>query len=309
MRIDLHRTLRLLAAVVLMSGCDSLAPVEESRMVVEGYLNSGQPLPSIEVRRTLSPSEPYDAAKAAVSDAVVELELDGSSVRYESDSSRRGTYRPADPDSRPLSAGQPYAFRASWNGTVAEASGIIPPAIEITDVSVSVPDEPVSAVLLDSLALADSISTGLYTGYIYPIEVRIAWNDASAANWEPDESWVRAQLTPIAEFSSPVVDLFLRSDEIFRELEQDISSGGRTWTGVYAVGVAESDDVLPEHRLRVSVVRSGPEYARFAASKDTPERREPRSNLDGAVGVFAAIAVDSVHVDVEPNGSPESARP
>lgn len=309
MTFDLHRALRLLAAVFLVSGCDSVAPVDESRMVVEGFLNSGRPLPSIEVRRTLSPSEPYDAARAAVSDAVIELELDGRSVSYEPDASRRGTYRPAGGDPPRPSAGQPYAFRASWNGAVAEASGVIPPGIRIADVSVSVPDEPVSAVLLDSLSLADSISTGLYTGYIYPIEVRIAWNDTSATNWEPEASWVRAQLTPIAEFSSPVVDLFLRSDEIFLEIEQDLTSGRRTWTGVYAVGVADSDDLLPDHRLRVSVVRSGPEYARFAASKDTPERREPRSNLDGAVGVFAAIAVDSVHVQVEPNGSPESTRP
>lgn len=304
MAANLHISRCLFVAIALLTGCDSVAPIEESRMVVEGYLNSGLTLPAIEVRRTLSPLEPYDAGSAAVTDAAIELVLDGRSTHYAADPSRPGTYHPAEADPRTLDAGMPYTFRASWEGRVAEASGIIPPRIEILDVSTSVPDEPVSAVLLDSLSLADSISTGLYTGFIYPIEVRITWNDASAANWEGKDSWVRAQLTPISEFSSPVVDLFLRSEEIFREVEQELSSGRRTWTGVYAVGVADSDDVLPEHRLRVSVVRSGPSYARFAASKQTPERREPRSNLDGAVGVVAAIAVDSLHVDVVPNGTP-----
>lgn len=291
-----------LIAAVLFIGCDTVAPVDESRLVVQGYLDSGRPLPKIEVRRTLSPADGYDEERAAVTDAVVDLVLGDNAIRYASDSIRRGTYLPEDAGDAVPAAGQPYSFRAVWNGNVAEASGIVPPEIEILDVWVSVPDEAVSAVLLDSLALADSLTTGLYTGFIYPIEVRVDWKDASAGGWAREQSWIRAQLAPVAAFSTPVVDLFLRSEEIFRELEQGLSAGRRTWTGVYAVRVAEPDDPLPEHRLRVSIVRAGPEYARFAASKDAPERREPISNLAGAVGIFAAVSVDSVHMAVKPNG-------
>lgn len=270
-------------------------------MVIHGYLSSGQSMPEIQVRRTLSPAGPYDPAAAAITDARIEVGLDGEMVRYLADSSRRGTYRPQT-GVQPR-AGQSYTFRAFWDGKVAETSGTIPPEIELLDVTVTVPDEPVSAVLLDSLALSDSLTTGFYTGYIYPIEVQVTWKDAPVLGWTGADAWIRAQLKPFSAFSSPVVDLFLRSDEIFRESVRPLKSGRRTWTGMYAVGVAGADDPLPEHRLRVSLVRSGPDYARFAASKHTPERREPISNLSGAVGIVAAIAVDSTHLYVGPQGA------
>lgn len=292
----------LAAAFVAGSGCDTVTPVNESRLVVQGYLDSGRPLTDIHIRRTLSPSGGYVAEEAAVTDAVVEVFLGGRTIRYVPNSAHRGTYRPEDPTGLAPAAGQSYAFRAAWNGTMAEASGTVPPEIKILDVSLNVPDEPVSAVLLDSLDLSDSLATGLYTGFIYPIEVQVDWKAARTSGSSDDKTWIRAQLKPFAAFSSPVVDLFLRSEEIFREDEQSLSSGTRTWTGIYAVGVAEVDDPLPEHHLRVALVRSGPEYARFAASKGTPERREPVSNLTGAIGIFAAISVDSTHLYVEPNG-------
>lgn len=291
-----------LLAAAIVAGCDTVAPVDESRIVVHGFLNSGRPLPQIQVHHTLSPTGRYDASAAAVRDASVSVVLDGETVTYAPDSLRHGTYRAADDSHVTPGAGTRYEFRAVWRGEIAEASGTVPPEIDIVGVSVSVPVKPVSAVLLDSLALSDSLATGAYTGYIYPIEVAVEWSTASAAGWPGENSWIRAQLQPIALFSSPVVDLFLQSDEIFREAEQNRSSDRLTWTGVYAVGVAEADARLPEHRLRIALVRSGPDYARFAASRNAPERREPISNVNGGIGIFAAVSVDSTHLDVTRTG-------
>lgn len=298
----------LAGALLVASGCDTVTPVDESRLVVEGFMNSGRPLSEIQIRRTLSPSRGYVAEDAAVADAVVELTLGERSIRYLPDAAARGTYRPEDSGELAPAAGQTFSFRAEWNGSTAAASGRVPPEISILNVSLNVPDEPVSAVLLDSLDLTDSLSTGLYTGYIYPIEAEVEWDAAAGSEASADDFWIRAQLKPFAAFSSPVVDLFLRSEEIFREAEQRVSSGRRTWTGVYAVGVANEDDPLPEHRLRIALVRSGADYARFAASRDAPERREPISNLSEGVGIFAAISVDSTHVDVEPAEAAVSTR-
>ncbi|MEX0822116.1 MAG: DUF4249 family protein [Rhodothermales bacterium] len=293
-----------MAALMLFgTACDTVAPVDESRLVVEGYLTSGGPLSTVQVRRTVSPNGPYDPARAAVDDATVELFIGGSTISFAPDSKEKGTYRPGSTGETMVAAGQSFSFRAAWRGTVAEASGIVPPTVKLGEVDVTVPDEPISAVLLDSLVLSDSIATGLYTGYIYPIEVAISWNDTTVQGWSPESSWIRAQIRPFSAFSSPVIDLFLRSDEIFREAEQMTIDGKRRWTGLYAVGVRNEDDPLPLHRVRISIVRSSSDYARFAASKDAPERREPVTNLSGAVGIFAAIAVDSVDVYVEPDGS------
>ena len=50
--------------------------------------------------------------------------------------------------------------------------------------------------------------------------------------------------------------------------------------------------------MKVSLLRSGPDYARFASSRDAPERREPVSNVRGALGIVAGISVDSLLLNV-----------
>lgn len=291
-----------LVAVALATwiGCDTVEPVDDTRLVVEGFLDSSAPLPAVRIRRTLPPGVPYSEPAASVLDARVDVVLGESVVRYVPEAGHPGYYRPeGNPSLRP-SPGMAFSFTVSWRDTGAKASGVVPPEMNIEDVQMTIPDEPVSAVLLDSLTFADSLATGAYTGFIYPIEVTVRWEEAEADGWPAADSWVRAQLKPYAAFSSPVVDLFLRSEEILRESEQVLDSDGlRAWTGVYAVGVAREDDPLPEHLLRVALVRSGSDYARFAASKDAPERREPVSNLAGAAGIFTAISVDSTQVRVE----------
>ena len=290
----------LLAILAAGCGCDTVAPVDETQLVVEGFLNSGRPLEAVTLRRTLSPNRAYDADEAAVDDALVTVYLGGASIRYGSSGGRPGEYLPDQADGVVPRAGERFSFRAGWRDRVVQASGVVPPQIEIVEASVSIPEGPVSAVLLDSLGLVGFSSIGAYTGYIYVIDVTIAWEMGSVPGWSPEDSWIRAQLKPYTAFSSVVVDLFLRPDEIFAE--QGASEGRRTWKGVYAVSVASPDDPLPEHDLRVALLRSGESYARFAASRGAPERREPISAVSGGIGVFAAVAVDSLLLRVDSSG-------
>ena len=291
----------VLCAGLVAGGCDTVAPVDDAQVVVEGFLNTGQPLPTVLVHRTASPRNPYDAAQAAVSDAEVALTLGEDVVRYAPDPGRAGRYSPVGRGAATVVAGEAFSFRVRWQETLVTASGYVPPEIEIRDVSLKIPPEPVSAVLLDSLALSDTLATGAYTGYIYPIEATIAWVAPEDEAFS-ETFWVRAQLQPFTTFSSPIVDLFLRSDDVFMEQARETEGTGRSWTGVYAVSVPGENDPLPAHGLRVSLVRSGADYARFAASRDDPDRREPISSVQGGIGVFAAVSVDSVHVQVDQVG-------
>lgn len=285
----------LLAAVGIgTAGCDTVEPVDSSTLVLEGYLNTDRPLPEIHVRRTLPPDGPYSNADASVTDAAVTLTIGEETVPYHAVDARPGTYEPARRNVG-TTAGLAYRFRIRWDDAEIESQGVLPPAIQVRDIDLRIPDEPISAVFLDSLSLGDSLATGAYTGYIYPVEVVVKWDAARAL-----DSWVRVQLRPYSTVSSTVIDLFLQSDEVI--LEESGADGMQTWTGVYAVGVPHADAAMPEHLLRVGLVRSGEDYARFASSKDDPNRREPISNLDGAAGILTAVSVDSMHVGVVHGG-------
>ena len=217
-------------------------------------------------------------------------------MAYAADPLHPGLFRPVVEPGIVAEPGAAFSLNVEWNGERASAGGTVPPPIRIMSAEIVVPDEPVSAVLLDSLLLSDSLAVGAYKGFIYPIEVTLTWEPVD----DPGaEFWVRAQLRPYSGFSSTVVDFFLRSEAIFPEDGSSANdSGDRTWTGVYAVGVNAGDEPVPEHNLRVAIIRSGRDYARFASSRDTPERREPLSNLDGAIGIFTAISVDSTRIRV-----------
>lgn len=285
-------------ALLLLSvgiGCDTVEPVDSSTLVVEGFLNTGSPLPDVLLRRTVDPDRKWSGSEVAVTDAHVELAIRDTRIHYQPDPTRPGRYNPVRRD-LVAEAGSPYHFVVDWGEQTVEAEGILPPKVDLVDVDLTIPEKPVSAVFLDSLSLGDTLATGAYTGYIYPIEVSVMW-----AGSEPPAatSWVRVQLKPYSAFSSTVIDLFLESDVVLREVEQELLPGEtRRWRGLYAVGVPNANAPLPEHLLRVSVVRSGEDYARFATSKNEPDRREPITNLEGAVGIFTAVSVDSLRLTV-----------
>jgi hypothetical protein len=112
---------------------------------------------------------------------------------------------------------------------------------------------------------------------------------------------VRAQLRPDADpFPSEVVDFFLEPAEIRREDQFAKTEGRLQWKGVYAVPVDSSDAPLPPHNLTTSLVRGDTAFASFAQTRTDPDRREPVSNVDGALGVALGVSVDSLARTIQP---------
>lgn len=302
-------------AVVLVGtvlpGCDAMQPTEEPVLVVEGFLDSGKPLPQLRLGRTSSLSEPYGGAANAVSDAEVRLDVAGRSIAYRPVPGQPGMYGPVDGNGEIAPARSPFTADVTWGTQHATASGTVPPPIRIEGVSVHVTDKPIKAVQLDSVLLdpsrldtlrLDSTLTAAGVAYIYPVEVTLTWSVDFEETGADSAYWVRTQLKPPDAVTSDRINIFLRPEQIQRERGVARGEGGlKQWTGVYAVPVSSKDAILPPHRVRIALLRSGSDYARYASSRDAPERREPISNVEGGIGIVSGISVDSLFLEVRGN--------
>lgn len=288
-----------LGLLVLFARCDFSTPAEEQPLVIEAFLQTGKTLGSITLRTTRPLDAPVRDTTAPAIGATLFLRLDGQRVAYRADARQPGTYVPETERSVPPRVG--FSLTAQWRGKTATAAGVTPPSITIQDARVDVPEKPVRAILVDSLR-RDSLDIPAEQGYIYPIEVAVTWSADPSETAADSSYWIRAQLRPYTTFSSRVVDFFLQPEEVFRERTATRAGTQRRWTGVYAVPVESETASLPPHRVRVSLIRSGPEYAAFAASRTDPDRREPISNVQGAVGIAAAVALDSVRITIDAAG-------
>ena len=287
----------LLIAALALVGCDTVEPTEEAQLVVEGFFDAGRPLPVVTLRQSRPLDVSYLAdAGTAVTGASVQVQMGEETIRYRARPGHPGQYEPTTSTGRAVRGRAPLAMEVHWQDQHAYARDTVPPSIVLDSVRVQVPEEPVESVLLDSLRL-DAPNSELREGFVYPVEVTLWWKGARPAR---DSSyWVRPHLKPDASFSSTAVDFFLRQDEVLHERTLASSENSYVhWTGVYAVPVESREAAFPDHRLRVSLLRSTSVYARFARSREAPERREPVSNVEGALGIVAGISVDSVWVSV-----------
>jgi hypothetical protein len=292
---------RLLSAVVLaglvlvVARCDWAEPASGDELVVEAFLRTGEPLSPITLRETVALRA--DSSSQPATGAEVVLTLDGQRVAYEPAADQPGQYVPTSAIEVPERV--PYTLTIRWQGRRATASGRTPPAVQVESLEIDVSDRPVEAILVDSLR-RDSLDIPAEQGFIYPVEVTVRWpGDVDAV--DPDSSyWIRTQLTPDTTLTSTVVDLFLKDGEVFRERALTPANGLRRWTGVYAVPVDSADTPLPAHQLEVALLRSEADYASFATTREDPERREPISNVNGAIGIVAAVALDTQRVTIRP---------
>ena len=288
----------VMGAVLIVAGCDSGAPTDSDLLVVESFAETEQGLPTIVVRRTLPLDVPYPNAPVVyVSDAEVTVDVDNEPVSYRPDPSRPGHYVPV--DSVWIPARSRYAVEVLWQGERARASDVLPPRIRLDTVITKPSAHPVKAVFADSIALTDSLTLNVREGYIYLVEATVYWRAEFPEVGADSLFWVRARLRPPSAFPSAVIDLFLRTDQIQRErLVEQTPDGRHVWRGVYAVPVEGPDAPLPPHTLGVAVLRSGTAYARYASSRDAPDRREPVTNVTGGLGIVAGVSVDSRSVRV-----------
>lgn len=286
--------------VLFYAGCDSVLPGDPGTLVIEAYLNVGQPLPKIRITRAASLSAKRFLSTTAVQGAEVTLTLDGQGFTYRPSVSNPIEYEPVDGNGVLVGAGAAFELVVVVDSQTARATGITPPSIQIKAIRLDVSVKPVTAVLLDSLDIGlDSLNIGLNsrTGFIYPVQVAIDWVNQSEI---AAENWVETRLQPITPFSSSIVDFFLLPSAIFPEYSAKLvgNNGVRTWQGVYAVPVKKESDPIPIHTLRVALLRSGETYALHASSRRDPVGREPISNLTGAVGFVGGVSIDSLSINV-----------
>jgi len=292
--------------MVLTTRCDFVDPVAPSGLVVEAFLLSGEPLPEVRLRQVRGldqPVPPDDSTADAARGADVAIAIGTDTVTYQAGDTP-GLYRPS--RSILVQPGASFWVRARWNGEEAVASGTVPEPIGIDQACLTVPDEPVRAILVDSLR-RDSLDIPAEQGFIFPIDVTVDWQDAS-----PNSAWVRAGLSPSATFSSGVVELFLQPIEVDRETAFSVQpppDSARQWTGVYAVSATDSLAPVPQHEITVSLTRGDSAFAAFASSRTDPERREPVSNVDGGIGIATAVALDTLRLTVNEGSGGEQCAP
>lgn len=286
--------------VLVVGRCDwSTEPVEEQSLVVETFLETGRSLPPVVLRQTRPLNLSGDSLADAATGGQVRLALGDRTFSYEEARGEPGRYVAVEEDTVP--AGTPWEVRVRWNGTVARAQGVTPPPINIAEVCVEVPDTPSRAVQVDSVR-RDSLDIPADQGYLYPIEVQVRWKSLPEAVIADSSYWVRAQLRPDATpFPSEVVEFFLEPAEIQREDRFFGDRGTPQWRGVYAVPVDSSDAPLPPHDLTTALVRGDTAFASFAQTRTDPDRREPLSNVNGALGVALGVAVDTLSRVIEPD--------
>ena len=294
--------LALCCAIMAVSSCDSVEPSKDNLMVVEGFLNADAPLPEISITKAISLAEGLTDDPVAINDASLRLFLDGQLIPY-GPSATPGIYTPRQQSLTSVPSGTVFSAEIEWQSQRATIQDVVPPPIAIERVTIDVPSAPVAAILVDTLRLDDP-QVGARKGFIYPIDVTIDWKTNAEAEDSDNAFWIETRLIPQSDFSSTVLDVFLLTEEVLQEdtLEPARASGDnnlRSWSGVYAVPVADSLAPPPSHNLRVQLIRGTKAYADFARSRNAPERREPVSNIEGAIGIVAGIAIDALEFEVQ----------
>lgn len=266
---------------------------ERESLVVDAFVETGRPPPTLTLRQTRPLGPTNGAPDDAATGAQVVMTLEGDTIAYDEMPQRPGQYVPAASNDTVPARGS-WALNVWWNDEQARAHGTTPPALQVADVCVRAPDEPVRAVRVDSLR-RDSLDIPAERGYIYPIDVTVHWAAAGRRTGADSTQWVRARLRPdTSQFSSRLVDRFLQPIDIRREDRFGQEEGQRRWTGVYAVPVDSSTAPLPTHELTATLVRGDSAFGNFARSRTDPDLREPISNVEGALGIATAVAVDSL---------------
>jgi len=287
----------VLLFAVFLTGCDAVIPDDEGNLVVEAFIDAAEPLPPVRVSRTQDLGIPLSETSNEQSGTSVRLVLNDVAYQYLHSETEVGLYLPLPQDQTVLVApGSHFQLQVDTEFESAIATGRVPPKLELRDISVSISDEPISAVLIDTLDIGlDSLNLGLNasTGFIYPVQVTVTWSPSEF------EGWVETRLDPLTDFSSSLIDFFLLPSQIFREENAEQSDEGlKIWNGVYAIPVQSEDDPVPAHSLKITLLRGDERYARYATSRNDPTRREPVSSLNGALGFVGGVSIDSLRIPI-----------
>lgn len=298
--------IRVWLLLVLLASCDTVHPEDTSHIVIDAYMFADEPVPAVRLWRSIPLSAPYpfDAA-TAIDDADVSILVGNIPITFVQ--TQPGRYSPEISLVSPEYA--PLALHVNWQGTSITAQSRVPPRIRIDSTSVNRSERAVRGLILDSLLIepvildslgVDSLRVGAEESFVFLVEATIHWTVSFREVDQDSAWWVRTQLAPTLDAGGLTDEYFLRSEQVQREHQAATQSPGhRYWSGVYAVPVEAPDALMPAHELRISLVRSPQEYARFVAGRSSPRDREPPTNVSGARGIFTGLSLDSLVVLVE----------
>ena len=299
------RSCYVLLIVIGGIGCDTAQTDYEQELVIESYAFPEGVLPDVKLSTTLPLDQPNGFGDP-VPESKVDLRIFNGSVWVGYDSEAPGLFVAAREFF--LEEGDTLQLEVRWNQRFAEATTMIPPAMKVESARVIPGEEAVSGLVLDSLFFdplqvdgirLDTLRTGATQGYIYLVEVTVHWRADYLIGDNKSDYWIRTQLSPEDFDRGRLDDYFLRPEQLFQErLVSRDEDGFYEWVGVYAIPVETAQDTLPEHRLRVALIRSTQAYAQFVSGTGSPRHREPSSNIQGALGIFAGVSVDTVTVTV-----------
>ena len=280
-----------LAVSLVWAGCSSETPSFRPDVVVEAFLNTGDPLPDVLVRQTMPPSvslgdDRLQGALVVIASgrrADTLRAVPGQPGRY-----RAAAGRPADT----VRAATSYRLTVRRGDVLAEAQVVPPPRLRLAAARAFAAATPERGVNLDlgSFGLGSTVANG----YFYAIDVEIEWVPS------PDTSFVvRANLRPGAGGST----LFFPTDVVSSESTAGVAASTaagplRRWRRRYLVGVDGPTSPLPPHRVRVALVRGDEAFRQFVETRRTPSQRSPTSNVTGGLGIVAGLSTDSLTLDV-----------
>jgi hypothetical protein len=308
----------LTGLLLLVLGCsterdprDLLAPGEVGTIVVDGRLIVGMEMPILYLRTTQSPAEPYDAARAALRGASVEVVAStGDTIRYFEGGS--GRYSPARPPGsyggvRPATT---YRLRVvAPDGRVVTASTTTPDSFHVRD-----------WLLLDDPSLAVRRRLATFSDFpIYPDSVYLAPSNQLVyqdglleARFDRGNAFAfQVGLTSLDDGSPYVIDADFLSESDLAKLERITSSPPlegtdgsirMPWLAIFFEG---------RYNVRIySVDRNWYDLARstdflgagnigFGTNAgDNFER--PIFHVEGGIGFFGSAAMDQIGFTVLP---------
>jgi len=294
----------LILILIVLGACDVSQPESPSLAVVEGFVTSGDSMPEITLRRTRSILERYEINEStALLDAQLQLTISDKTIPYSVTPS--GKYAPLEyVTARP---GAELELEIQWGNQLIFANDQVPQPISLDRVEISISDQPLQSLVLESVfidpMLLDSLGiqalgTGARKELVYIVEAKLYWTEDDQID-DLDDRWIRTQLRPNLDQSRRLFNYFFNPETIQRESAIPTNNEGqRSWTGAYAVSIENQTDPIPTHRLRVSIVRSSQAYADFVSGSSNPSEREPPTNIQGGRGIFVALAMDTLMVNV-----------
>lgn len=274
-----------IVAVLYITNCDQSIVLPEfiEEIVVNGYLIVGQGVDSVYVQKTLPIAESYSYDAASVSTDSIFISVDDRRYRLSEYGDKSGAYFLSS-DSLIVTPGKTYHLEVTVDDKVVRASTTAPGPVEIQSLNVD---------------------TAIYP---YPIQNQTTRFQIS---WDPADFAEAYELSVIAHPPYDLVDFGM--DRIVKD-HLDTFDGDtlKAFPPVndFPVGKYETSVEIPwfvfcyygDYTIKLYAADENLWDLSVSAviyMYQSSEFEQPVYNVEGGIGIFSAVSVDSVHVHVK----------